>query len=1165
MSPTDGGTVKRLLSIGIDQYPLWPPERQLNGCVNDVKLLQEVLAEQYGFPREQMALLTNADATRDRILEALDALIAATGKDDVVVLHYAGHGSQVTDMEGDEPSGRDSTMVPHDSAGWQGQNRDITDDEIALKLEALGARTTFITLIFDCCHSGTITRDTGAPRARSLPPDTRPREELLKFRQPVPIVTRGEAGPSGWMPIADKYVMIAGCRDDETSFEYTTSEAEGRVPHGALTYFLAQELRKVTPGATYRDVFERASARVTAYAPSQHPQMEGKADREVLGVRDIEPMRFVRVLGRTDDVVTLAAGAAHGMTIGSTYDVHAQATKLATAESLVGTIELTSVGVVSSEGRVTKESGVGAIAVDTRAVETSHVHADMRLPVRLVAGADGEESLRVLRAALSASPLLEITESADAVTGRLIPARTVVGPDDLVREAGVLREPMWAFTSETGTFLMPLKKVSETQVIRDNLEGTSRYRRALAFENTNLDSALRGKFELTLMRMDASGGLTAAQPDATAGGQVVYDQDEVVVFRIASNHDKPVFISLVDFGLSGAVALALPYRESRTQRKLEPGIQFDYETKKSDLFYARWPKGFPFVPGQDPALEGQAVESVKLFVTEQEADFSLLQQAGTRGVGTTSLGALFNGVFQGHGTRDLGRNEPADGDWTTVTRSFVVRRRTTQSLPGTAAAVSLGAATLVASGLTGTAATHFGSKGHEVAKALIKPELRDALEASGIADGQTIEIRGARESGVAARSLGDQPAMELQLNAPPEGFGQLVMATDELGVVSWHLAASGGTRGTSAAPSKRSYLVPQSVPADAPAGSRGLLGAAGKKVLKELVFPLIDPVLGEVGASFVNAMEKKRAPYRVRAFQPDDFAGNAARVIEGDDWKRLASGRALLFVHGTFSRSHLAFSQLPVDYMAELHQRYGGRVFAYDHFTLSHDPRENVKRLIESIPDGTALDVDVVCHSRGGLVSRMIAERLAEFELKGRTLRVGRVVFVGAPNAGTPLANPQKLGDLIDVLTNVLDLIPGVTDILTLVLGVVKQLAVGSLSGLDGLQSMYPGGEFLTRMNAGGSRGETKYFAITSDAKPTDPGLRRLLVTKGLNKLMAGPNDPGGPNDLVVPTNGVFKENGSAYFPIEERLLLEGSDGVSHTHYFESERVRRKMLEWLSG
>src|SRR5262245_60778831 len=97
--------VKRLLSIGINQYPFWPPERQLKGCVNDVMLLRQILRDQFGFAEENMTLLTDTQATREGILNAFDALVAATGTDDMVVIHYAGHGSQMTDVEGDEPSG----------------------------------------------------------------------------------------------------------------------------------------------------------------------------------------------------------------------------------------------------------------------------------------------------------------------------------------------------------------------------------------------------------------------------------------------------------------------------------------------------------------------------------------------------------------------------------------------------------------------------------------------------------------------------------------------------------------------------------------------------------------------------------------------------------------------------------------------------------------------------------------------------------------------------------------------------------------------------------------------------------------------------------------------------------------------------------------------------
>ena len=51
-------------------------------------------------------------------------------------------------------------------------------------------------------------------------------------------------------------------------------------------------------------------------------------------------------------------------------------------------------------------------------------------------------------------------------------------------------------------------------------------------------------------------------------------------------------------------------------------------------------------------------------------------------------------------------------------------------------------------------------------------------------------------------------------------------------------------------------------------------------------------------------------------------------------------------VHGMFSLENTGFGALPKAFVAELHRRYQGRVFAFDHFTLSEDPRENVDWLL---------------------------------------------------------------------------------------------------------------------------------------------------------------------------------------------------------------------------
>ena len=266
-------------------------------------------------------------------------------------------------------------------------------------------------------------------------------------------------------------------------------------------------------------------------------------------------------------------------------------------------------------------------------------------------------------------------------------------------------------------------------------------------------------------------------------------------------------------------------------------------------------------------------------------------------------------------------------------------------------------------------------------------------------------------------------------------------------------------------------------------------------------------------------------------------------------------------IHGTFSRAHTAFGALPKEFVEMLHREYSGRVFAFDHFTLSHDPRQNVDWLLDQLPDGCALNLDIICHSRGGLVTRILSEKQGELALGSRTLQVGRVVFAGSPNAGTILADADHVGDFIDSYTNLLNFVPdnGVSDILAGIITVAKQLAVGAVKGLPGLQSMRPGGELGKRLNAGPRAGETRYFALASNFTPVEPGLKELAADRLLDKIFKVPND------LVVPTEGVFSENGSGFFPIEQRFVFQGSDGVGHTGYFGSRGAREKIAEWLVG
>jgi hypothetical protein len=337
--------------------------------------------------------------------------------------------------------------------------------------------------------------------------------------------------------------------------------------------------------------------------------------------------------------------------------------------------------------------------------------------------------------------------------------------------------------------------------------------------------------------------------------------------------------------------------------------------------------------------------------------------------------------------------------------------------------------------------------------------------------------------------------------------------------------------------------------------------------LKVLVYPITDPIFGAATDAIAGLWEKKHRPYALRTVTPDNYLaplrlnGSDTGVVplsrdDAGEWQRLSAGRALLFVHGTFSTTHGGFGGLPLAVMQELATRYGGRVIGFDHPSLSHDPRRNVAEFFEHVPAGTTLDVDIVCHSRGGLVSR-------ELDQAGRPdLKVGRIVFVGVPNAGTALADPNHMVSMIDRLTSALNLLPDGTlsTVLESLLTAVKVIGRGGLKSLDGLAAMNPTGAYLPAL-AAGTQGGATYVAITADYEPTDTAFGSLVLNGAVDRIFENAR-----NDLVVPTDGVFQANAPSFpIPVASLLKIAPSNGVLHTTYFRHQPVHEALLRWLKG
>ncbi|MCE8423945.1 MAG: caspase family protein, partial [Candidatus Methanoperedens sp.] len=511
---------KYALLIGINKYSNLPPQYQLNGCINDIEMMASILEENFGFPESNITMLRDEEATREGILEAFWALTGRIAENDIAVIHYSGHGSQIRDREGDEPDGWDETIVPNDSGRGSYPNRDITDDEIYLWLLELTEKTPHITLIFDCCNSGTISRDAFGTKSRWVEPDMRPVEEL----PPSPVLEKmmkassRDIGPSGWLPLSKRYVLIAGCRDNESSYEHMVHEG-GKVSHGAMTYFLSRELTKAEPGATYRDIFERASVNVTTHYPYQHPQLEGARDRELFGISDNQPTHFISVRERAGDNITLGAGAAHGMTVHSKWAIYPQATKLITKDiQSLGLVEITQVNAVTSYARISKEVQNGIIKVNSRAVEEEHFYGQMRLKVEIRAPAKYVNDANRLSERIGRSALLSLVEAGETADVRayIIASRTDVRSGDPVPQLKVVDKPVWAVVGQDGRLLMPIHDIDEASVVSilfDNLEKVARYRQAIVLSNPDEESLLKDKVDFILKRKEADGTWAITEPD----------------------------------------------------------------------------------------------------------------------------------------------------------------------------------------------------------------------------------------------------------------------------------------------------------------------------------------------------------------------------------------------------------------------------------------------------------------------------------------------------------------------------------------------------------------------------------------------------------------------------------------------------------------------------
>ena len=215
-----GGGRRLALCVGIDRYMTRP----LAGCVADARLWERTLRT-LGFRCETML---DGDATYANIKSGLERLIGSARPGDVIVWQYAGHGTQVPDVNGDEADGDspglDEAICPVDMH----TGRMFTDDEIGALINQIQPGVSF-TMLMDCCHSGTLNRfGMGEPPPPSGASDERPRfmpltpeleQAYLDFaRSPLAAVDKSRSRSRSALEQTNE-VLFTACLSTEVAWE----------------------------------------------------------------------------------------------------------------------------------------------------------------------------------------------------------------------------------------------------------------------------------------------------------------------------------------------------------------------------------------------------------------------------------------------------------------------------------------------------------------------------------------------------------------------------------------------------------------------------------------------------------------------------------------------------------------------------------------------------------------------------------------------------------------------------------------------------------------------------------------------------------------------------------------------------------------------------------
>ena len=258
---------KYALMVAIEDYSKVGAS-SLPGCITDQKDLKMILETNFGFPSANITVLSNGEATKAKVLAALDELVSKAKPGDAVVVYYSGHGGQVPDLNDDDETidNLDEALItvdfnPKDPDTW------LLDDHLRASLSRLKTKRALVLL--DACHSGTGTRDISIINKRAEFGFEKMLGRGRVDQSPIETGLKADA-PS-------THVLISGCDATELS---AMGEYDGK-PRSLFTTALIRTLPRMSTAnlRQFNEALHQEMEKIHPEAASrQHPQLETTID-----------------------------------------------------------------------------------------------------------------------------------------------------------------------------------------------------------------------------------------------------------------------------------------------------------------------------------------------------------------------------------------------------------------------------------------------------------------------------------------------------------------------------------------------------------------------------------------------------------------------------------------------------------------------------------------------------------------------------------------------------------------------------------------------------------------------------------------------------------------------------------------------------------------------